>query len=276
MPDDPFLAPGWDSRLVVVRGDGPADLRARALAVDFTGTGPAALAVVATSAEDLGKKLRKAADRLVDPNCRHIRDASGIYYTADPLHGPGALALLFPGEGAQYPGMLADLCAEFPEVDETFAWADRLAAEERQPDTSLRRILHPAPDAPAEERAAVEAELRKLGPSIFGVLLADLAILRVLESFQLPVAATAGHSAGELAALMAAGAIGQDSVLSGRLTEMADLMQRQEDAATGDVALLAVGAGRAGCPRRRPTGSRAGRPRQRAGRRRRTWPRSAA
>jgi malonyl CoA-acyl carrier protein transacylase len=244
MTDAPFLAPGWDSRLVVVRGGGPADLRARALAGDFTGDGPVALAVIATSPDDLQKKLRKAADRLADPRCPHIRDAAGIYYTTKPLHGPGALALLFPGEGAQYSGMLADLCGVFPEVEETFAWADRLATEAGRPETSLRRIINPPADASPEERAVAESELRKLGPSIFGVLLADLAISRVLESFDLPVTAVAGHSAGELAALLAAGAIQSDAILNSHLTEMADLMQRQEDAATGDVALLAVGAGR--------------------------------
>jgi len=37
----------------------------------------------------------------------------------------GKLAFLFPGEGAQYPNMLHDLCLNFPEVRQCFDTADR-------------------------------------------------------------------------------------------------------------------------------------------------------
>src|SRR5207237_5222096 len=132
----------------------------------------------------------RAADRLADPGCKHVRDAAGVYYFSAPLFQQGSLALLFPGEGAQYPNMLADLCGVFPEVEETFAWCDRLAAEAGRPEAPLRRVLHPPPG----HEAAAEAELRKLGPSIFGVLVADLAVTRVLRNLHLPVSAVAGHS----------------------------------------------------------------------------------
>ena len=258
----PPSAPAWDSEVFVLHGDGRPHLRERVLGLtafldrlpdvappDLAATlaadlqpGGARLAVVAATAADLAAKLRRAADRLADPRCVHIRDTAGIYFTDRPLYAPGSLAILFPGEGAQYPGMLADLCGVFPEVEETFAWCDRIAAEAGRPEDSLRRVLHPAP----EDRAAAEAELRKLGPSIFGVLIADLAVARVLQNLRLPVAAVAGHSAGELAALMAAGAMRGEAVLRPKLAEIMDLMQRQEDEAGGpDVALLAVGAGRA-------------------------------
>ncbi len=52
-------------------------------------------------------------------------------------------------------------------------------------------IFRPMP-AP-RHKAAAEAGLRGLGPSIFGVLLADKAIFRVLEKLQIPVSAMAGH-----------------------------------------------------------------------------------
>jgi malonyl CoA-acyl carrier protein transacylase len=259
-PAEAAAAAGWDSRAVVLRGDDRAGLieRVRSLAAEIErdpstdlahragslaaelAPGGARLGVVATSTGDLLAKLRRAAGRLADPNCRQIRDAAGVYFFEEPLYLRGSLALLFPGEGAQYIDMLADLCGVFPEVEETFAWCDRLAAESGRP--SLRDVLHPVP----ENRAAAEAELRRLGPSIFGVLVADLAITKVLQNLRLPVAAVAGHSAGELAALLAAGAMNSEAVLGPRLAEIMDLMQRQEDEAGGpDVALLAVGAGKA-------------------------------
>ena len=132
----PQPAPAWDSEVFVLRGDGRPHLRERVLGLtafldrlpdvappDLAATlaadlqpGGAQLAVVAGTAADLAAKLRRAADRLADPRCVHIRDTAGIYFTDRPLHAPGSLALLFPGEGAQYPGMLADLCGVFTEV----------------------------------------------------------------------------------------------------------------------------------------------------------------
>jgi malonyl CoA-acyl carrier protein transacylase len=252
----------WDTEVFVLRGDDRDHLRARALDLARSPAanlpalaaalahrlepGGARLAVVAATPADLAAKLTRAADRLADPACSHIRDSAGVYFASAPLFPQGTLALLFPGEGAQYPNMLADLCAAFPEVEETFAWCDRIAAAAGRPDDSLRRVLHVPPDAPAAEQAEAEARLRQLGPSIFGVLIADLAIFRVLTNLRLPVAAVAGHSAGELGALLAAGAMRSEEVLGGRLAEIMDVMQQQEDAAGGpDVALLAVGAGRA-------------------------------
>jgi malonyl CoA-acyl carrier protein transacylase len=263
-PAGPRPTAGWDTEVFVLRGGDRARLRERvATLVRFLDDNPSAdlpalagtlarglepggcrLAVVAASPTDLRAKLARAADRLADPGCRQIRDAAGVYFTSDPLFPQGTLALVFPGEGAQYPNMLADLCGVLPEVEETFAWCDRLAAEAGRP--SLRRTLHTPPDATAAEKAAAETELRKLGPSIFGVLVADLAVFRVLQNLTVPVAAMAGHSAGELAALLAAGAVPDGVVMGSQLPGLMDLMQRQEEEAGGpDVALLAVGAGKA-------------------------------
>ncbi|HSQ55681.1 MAG TPA: acyltransferase domain-containing protein, partial [Gemmata sp.] len=115
-----------------------------------------------------------------------------------------------------------------------------------RPEDSLRRMLHLPPDATATERSAAEASLRQLGPSIFGVLLADQAIYRVLQNLQLPVSAVAGHSAGELGALLASGAMRSQEHLGTRLVEIMDIMQRQESESGGpEAALLAVGAGKA-------------------------------
>src|SRR5262245_61842577 len=131
---------GWDSRVVILRGDDRARLRERIAAVieplerepgadlgALAGSlaagltpGGARLGVVATSIADLTAKLRRADGRLADPKCRHIRDSAGIYYFDEPLLRRGKLALLYPGEGAQYPDMLADLCSALPEVEETF------------------------------------------------------------------------------------------------------------------------------------------------------------
>ncbi|MBP3957467.1 polyketide synthase dehydratase domain-containing protein [Gemmata sp. G18] len=257
---------GWDTEVFVLRGADRAALRERVLAlveqieqqpdaalVDFAAPlsrelqpGGARLAVVAGSRADLLTRLKRAAERIGDPKTKQVRDANGIYFFEQPLAEQGTVALLFPGEGAQYLNMLADLCGVFPEVEETFAWCDQLAAEAGRPETSLRRVLHLPVDATAEDKAAAEAELRGLGPSIFGVLLADQAILRVLQNLQIPVSAMAGHSAGELGALLASGAMRAQDQHESRLPEIMEIMQRQESAVGGpEVVLLAVGASKA-------------------------------
>ena len=259
-------AAGWDTEAFVLQGSDVAHLRERALALaafvehhpdvalaDLASTlaaesqpGGSRLAIVSGSAPDLLAKLRRAADRLADPKCVQIRDGNGVYYFSQPLAEQGTVAFLYPGEGAQYLDMLADLCALFPEVEKAFAWCDELAEQAGRPDESLRKTLHPPADATAEDRAAAEAELRKLGPSIFGVLVADLAMTDLLRNLGVPVAAVAGHSAGELAALLAAGILRSTDETGPKLVESMDVMQRLEDEAGGpDVALLAVGAGKA-------------------------------
>src|SRR5262245_30046562 len=260
-PADP--APAWDSWVFVLRGDDRECLRDRAVALgtflearpetgptDLAATlvrelepGGSRLALVASSILDLRTKLGRSTDRLADPSVRPLRDAAGAYFFPEPLYTPGSLALLFPGEGAQYLNMLADWCGVFPEVGETFGWCDRIAAETGRP--SLRRILHLPPDATPAERATAEFELRRIGPSIFAVLVADLAIARVLENLQVPVSAVAGHSAGELAALPAAGAIPADAFVGQRLAQVIEVMERQEHEGAADVTLIAVGAGQA-------------------------------
>ncbi len=259
-------ADGWDTEVFVVRGEDRVHLRERLVALadflehhsdltlaDLASTlaaelqpGGSRIAFVSGSTADLFTKIRRAADRLADPKCVQIRDGNGIYFFTQPLAEQGTVAFLYPGEGAQYLDMLADLCRVFPEVEKAFAWCDELAEGAGRPHDSLRKTLHPSADATLEERAEAEAELRKLGPSIFGVLVADIAMTNLLRNLGVPVSAVAGHSAGELAALMAAGILRSSEETGPKLVESMDVMQRLEDEAGGpDVALLAVGAGKA-------------------------------
>jgi acyl transferase domain-containing protein len=87
------------------------------------------LAIVATSTDDLRVKLGRAALKLRDDRVRRIREMDGVYYFSRPLAREGALAFAFPGEGSQYPHMLADLCMHFPEVRGAFDMMDRAFAD---------------------------------------------------------------------------------------------------------------------------------------------------
>jgi malonyl CoA-acyl carrier protein transacylase len=222
-------------------GAGLVDL-ARALNTDLP-PGGARLAVVAATPPEAVARLDRAAGRLADPRCTSIRDAAGLYFAAEPLHPQGKIAFLFPGEGAQYLGMLRDVRQAFPEVAAFFAECDAACA--RAGGRPLSEVFLPPESADAEERARAEQELRRLDNAMMSVLMADWSLYRLLLHLGLTPDVLAGHSMGELAVLWAAGALETDDRFLPRLASAMETMRRQEEASAGDAVLLAVGAGRA-------------------------------
>src|SRR5438552_1813781 len=258
--------PSWDAELFVLRGADRDDLLRRAdtlhsflsatsdvvlkdlahsLNTDLA-PGGSRLALVAGSVAELQGRLTTAAQRLTDPSRTQIKDTVGIYYFDRPLYPEGSLALLFPGEGAQYLNMLADLCPHFPEVKQTFDHGDRLADRASPPNRpAFSRVFLVADNAPPEERAQAERALRELDHAMFSVLLADWAMFRLLSKLGLKPAAMAGHSMGEMAALGAAGCVDGDALLLEQIVAAMTVLLSGET--TGELAaavLLAVGAGR--------------------------------
>lgn len=100
-------------------------------------------------------------------------------------------ALLFAGQGAQFPGMGRDLAKQFPLARDLFAQADAILA------CGLSEVCFTGP----------EAELTKTENAQPGIFLASWAAFQVLKQQApgLSFEATAGLSLGELTALAAAG-----------------------------------------------------------------------
>ncbi|MBW3596199.1 MAG: polyketide synthase dehydratase domain-containing protein [Planctomycetes bacterium] len=257
--------PPWDAELFVLRGEDRAELRGKLaefeqllnaapeaglcdLASNLnSGLAPGGvrLAIVAKSREDLEAKLARAAGKLADPACEKIRDVTGIYFFAEPLHPQGKIAFLFPGEGAQYLHMLGDLLPHFPVLDAVLADCDEIAARPEMTMLSPRRFIAFPKDAAPEEREAAERELRRLGNAMFSVLVADLALFHLLEQFGVTPDMIGGHSAGELAALMASGATSDEHDTTERVVHTMQALEEMEDETGIEPAvLLAVGASR--------------------------------
>lgn len=256
----------WDAELFVLRGADRHDLVRRAHTLHgFLGAtagvalkdlayslnaeltpGGSRLALVAGSVAELQERLTAAALRLADPARAQIKDTLGIYYFDRPLYPDGRLALLFPGEGAQYLNMLADLYPHFPEVKQCFDDADRLADRASQRHRhAFSRVFLVAEDAPADEIVEAERALRQLDNAMLSVLLADWAMFRLLSQLGLKPAAVAGHSMGEMAALAAAGCIDGTAYLMEQIVASIKILLSKETA--GEMAgavLLAVGAGK--------------------------------
>jgi malonyl CoA-acyl carrier protein transacylase len=253
----------WASELLVLRGDDRPELLARVRAVaDFLrrqppvelvdlaytlntdlAPGGCRLALVAATVADAAGGLDRAAKHLADPGCTEVRATAGLYFAARPLHPGRKIAFLFPGEGAQYLGMLRDVREAFPAVASFLAGCDAqvapLAGEER-PLTGA--FLLPE-GAGAEERARAEQGLRQFDKAMLTALMADGALYLLLGQLGLAPDVLAGHSIGELAALSAAGCMEVDAHFVGHLHETMRAMRHEGPGA--DAVLLAVGTGTA-------------------------------
>ncbi|HWE40515.1 MAG TPA: acyltransferase domain-containing protein [Isosphaeraceae bacterium] len=196
---------------------------------------PFRVGLVVGSLADLKERIGSLLGRLADPECRSIRDARGTYFREEPLAGRRRLAFLFPGEGSQYPGMLADLCPHFPEVSALFDTADRVARER-----GLSRL-------PSEALfgGGGEPDLWSVELAINVVLSAQWALYQLLLRLGIRPDVVAGHSSGEFLALAAAGALRIDRTFEDRIGDLGAVFERLEaDGALPVARLVAVAADR--------------------------------
>lgn len=205
-------------------------------------SGPYRLALVATDRSDLARKLTQAETRIRDPERLRMQSRSGIFFSAEPLSGQ--LALLFPGEGSQYQGMLEDLALHFPVVRQAIDAWDAAAPTERP--FRPGEVLYPPPTG------LRKTDAEALSEALFGLELgsesmffAGKALHALLQEFAIEADAIAGHSSGEHAALLASGALapmeGPDLArLVRELNGLYQTLAASDLVATG--ALLAVGA----------------------------------
>ena len=220
--------PAWDTEVCILEGDSPQALLDSASALmaalerdpeialaDLAFTlseelgarpNPRRLALVASSKDDLRRKLGQAIEKLREPDCRRIKTTSGIYYEAEPLGPGGKVVYVFPGEGAQYPNMLSDLCLQFEEARAVFDRIDRIYAEHPRGHL-LSDWVFPRPAFSDAERELTEARLMELDIAVEAVLTANAAVYEVISRLVPRCDAMLGHSSGEHSAAMAAGAL---------------------------------------------------------------------
>jgi malonyl CoA-acyl carrier protein transacylase/phosphopantetheinyl transferase len=174
-----------------------------AAAARDSGTAPCRLALIAADREDLAAKLARATERL-EAGRADFRLRSGVFAAEGPT--PGRLAFIFPGEGAQYQGMLAEILMTFPEARSWFDFWDGLFPD---------RALPPSASVFPPPSTLSPALARDLSDRLFGlelgsesVFIAAQALMAVLSRLGIVPDVLLGHSSGEHAALAAAGVFG--------------------------------------------------------------------
>ena len=165
---------------------------------------------MAASLDDLKEKLALARDAASKSEA--FSDPRGIYFAEKPDDATGKVAFLFPGQGSQYPDMLAQQAMAFPEVREVLDRAEHVLANHLE--TPLGRFIYPpSPFTPAEEQKN-KAELTQTEVAQPAVGAASLGMARLLAALGLEPDFLAGHSYGEYVALAVAGAMGDDDLIA--------------------------------------------------------------
>ncbi|MEQ8787393.1 MAG: SDR family NAD(P)-dependent oxidoreductase [Pirellulaceae bacterium] len=167
------------------------------------------LAVVASSLEDLRDKLASAVEALRVGESRH-EDPRGVFFAESPREQGGKVALLFPGQGSQYPDMLAETAMAFPSVRAAMDTAERVLRDKLT--RPLGRYIYPPSPFGAEQEKWNQQQLAQTDVAQPAIGAASIGMLHLLRELGLSGDFAAGHSYGEYAALCAAGVMSEEDL----------------------------------------------------------------
>jgi len=172
------------------------------------------VAIVAKDRADLVHKLDLALARLggdarpLPPGVHH-----GVRTDA-----PGKLAVLFPGQGSQYTGMLRELALHFPICAETLSEADALLrapfAQRFGDAARLSRFVFPRAAYSEDDKVRARQELTATDVAQPALGAVEVAMFRLVQALGIAPDMLAGHSYGEFVALFAGGAIDFDALMT--------------------------------------------------------------
>ena len=164
--------------------------------------GPHRLGLIAANHEQLGALLREAHSRIAASSRPSLRIRARFYYGSGAK--AGKVAVLFPGQGSQFPGMLSELRRTRPRIA---AWFQAL--DEAYLELGLDR-----PAAILDKDGEADPRLFDFECGAQLELAASLSLYELLQNLGIRADGFAGHSNGEHAALMASGRVRFESIQS--------------------------------------------------------------
>ena len=161
------------------------------------------LALTARDTDDARKQLAKARERLT-AGTTDFRTRGGLCAGKGAM--PGRLAFVFPGEGAQYAGMLSDLAVAYPGVRDWLDFLDSTFGDSR--DYRPSEAMLPPPTGLANgQRERLEQALFDMDLASESVFTASQALYGLLQDVGVRPALMVGHSTGENSALVASNTV---------------------------------------------------------------------
>ncbi|MEM1350139.1 MAG: acyltransferase domain-containing protein, partial [Myxococcota bacterium] len=171
-------------------------------------TKPARLAIVASDATDLVRKIEQAEKTISSRHDADFSTPTGVDYTYSAE--PGEVAFLFPGQGSQYVHMGADTAMTFDVVREVF---DRAAAMKSAEHEGLHEVVWPHSAYDEDTKTAQHEALTRTDRAQPAIGALSLGMLSLLERLGVTPDVVGGHSFGEVTAMVAAGALDEETFL---------------------------------------------------------------
>jgi acyl transferase domain-containing protein/NAD(P)-dependent dehydrogenase (short-subunit alcohol dehydrogenase family) len=124
---------------------------------------------------------------------------------------PGALAMLFPGQGSQYVGMLRGLACQFPPMHRALDLADSSQGD-KPGSVLLTDLIYPWTAFDEDARREQDRRLRSTEAAQPAIGAVSAGLLHLLADFGVKPEMAGGHSFGELTALHAAGRLDEQAL----------------------------------------------------------------
>lgn len=170
------------------------------------------LALLARSLDELPAQLAAVIDFL-EGKAEGLPGAA--WYHDGEAGEAGQLALLFPGQGSQYPDMLRELALLFPQLRASVAAADQLLGELHglDRDALLSRFIYPEGRFSEQDEKHARGRLTQTNIAQPALGAVEAGLYDLLKDFSIEPAMAAGHSYGEYVALYAAGVLSEADLL---------------------------------------------------------------
>ncbi|MEL7451164.1 MAG: SDR family NAD(P)-dependent oxidoreductase, partial [Pseudomonadota bacterium] len=165
-------------------------------------------AIVVRPQDPLSNRLSLLVAHLQNPDAEPLPPQA--FFSSEPLGGDGKVAVVFAGQGSQYPNMMRELALLFPAFRHVVETADAVLRDpvEETAGAGMRmsRLIFPGGlyNDQAQQQAADALTRTDIAQPAIGVVEAGL--WAVMQQMGLSPDMAAGHSYGEYAALYAAGA----------------------------------------------------------------------